>query len=56
MTGEMDATRLGTGLVRAMHVTGPAGEHADRLMLFGSLLAPGIWNGPGPTQVGSPLR
>ena len=23
MTGEMDATRLGTGLVRAMHVTGP---------------------------------
>lgn len=49
MTGYTDPT-LSTGLLRALHVSGPAGEHADKLMLFGRFV--GSWrlewtrNGP----------
>ena len=32
----MDATGAGTGLIAALHATCPVGEHADKLMLFGS--------------------
>lgn len=42
MTGNIDATRQGTGLIRALHVTGPVGEHADKLMLFGRYV--GSWH------------
>jgi hypothetical protein len=39
---ETDATRPGTGLMAALHVTGPAGAHADKLMLFGRFV--GSWH------------
>jgi len=35
VTSNTDADRRGTGLIAALHVTGPAGEHAGKLMLFG---------------------
>jgi len=41
MTGNMEATRSGAGLVSALHVTGPVGEHAAKLMLFGRFV--GSW-------------
>ena len=42
MTSEMDAARPDTGLISALHVTGPAGEHAAKLMLFGRFV--GSWH------------
>ncbi len=42
MTSNTDATRWATGLIRALHVTGPAGEHAGKLMLFGRFV--GSWH------------
>lgn len=42
MTGKTNATRRGTGLIAALHATGPAGEYADKLMLFGRFV--GSWN------------
>ena len=42
MTTEPEATRCDTGLIRALHVTGPAGEHAGKLMLFGRFV--GSWH------------
>src|SRR6266496_3017264 len=41
MTRNMDAARSGAGLISALHVTGPAGEHAGELMLFGRFV--GAW-------------
>ena len=41
MTADPAATEPDVGLVRALHVTGPAAEHADRLMLFGRFV--GSW-------------
>ena len=41
MTREVDATGQGTGLIAALHVSGPTGEHADKLMLFGRFV--GSW-------------
>lgn len=38
MTSKTDATQRGTGLIEALHVTGPAVEHADKLMLFGRFI------------------
>ncbi len=37
----MTATRAGSGLITALHVDGPTGEHADKLMLFGRFV--GSW-------------
>jgi hypothetical protein len=50
MTGNMDATRPGTGLIRALHVSGPASEYASKLMLFGSFVGSWHleWTGTGP--------
>ena len=42
MTSEMDAARPDTGLISALHVTGPAGPHAGKLMLFGRFV--GSWH------------
>ena len=42
MRSETEATRCNRGLVRALHVTGPAGEHAGKLMLFGRFV--GSWH------------
>ena len=42
MTRETDTTRSDTALIRALHVTGPAGEHAGKLMLFGRFV--GSWH------------
>ncbi len=42
MTGNIDAPRQGTGLIQALHVTGPAGEHVGKLMLFGRFV--GSWH------------
>jgi len=38
----MDATGAGTGLLAALHATGPADEHAGKLMLFGRFV--GSWH------------
>ena len=50
MTGKSDTTQRGTGLVEALHVTGPAAEHADKLMLFGRFVGSWRleWTGPDP--------
>ena len=50
MTGNMDATRRDAGLIRALHVAGPAGEHAGKLMLFGRFVGSWHleWTGTGP--------
>jgi hypothetical protein len=37
-----DTTRPDWGLIEALHDTGPAGKHADKLMLFGQFV--GSWN------------
>jgi hypothetical protein len=42
MTGDVDATRPDAGLIAALHVTGPAREHAGKLMLFGRFV--GSWH------------
>jgi hypothetical protein len=42
MTGEEGTTRRDAGLIRALHVTGPASEHAGELMLFGRFV--GSWH------------
>jgi hypothetical protein len=42
VTTEKDATGPGTGLIAALHATGPASEHADKLMLFGRFV--GSWH------------
>ena len=41
MTGKTDGAQRGTGLIEALHVTGPAAEHADKLMFFGRFV--GSW-------------
>ncbi|MGN6176389.1 MAG: hypothetical protein ACTHPS_26085 [Streptosporangiaceae bacterium] len=50
MTGNMAAPSSGTGLISALHVTGPAGEHPGKLMLFGRFVGSWHleWTGPGP--------
>src|SRR6266536_5863767 len=50
MTRNMDAARSGAGLISALHVTGPAGEHAGELMLFGRFVGSWHleWSGIGP--------
>ncbi len=42
MTSNTDVTDGGTGLISALHVSGPAGEHVDKLMLFGRFV--GSWH------------
>jgi hypothetical protein len=42
VTSNTDATRWATGLILALHVTGPSGEHAGKLMLFGCFV--GSWH------------
>jgi len=37
----MMSSRMGDGLIGALHVDGPAGEHAEELMLFGRFV--GSW-------------
>src|SRR4029079_13319914 len=56
MTGNMAAPSSGTGLISALHVTGPAGEHPGKLMLFGRFVGSWHleWNGTGPR--GHPAR
>ena len=39
---ETEAPRRDRGLIGALHVTGPAGEHAGKLMLFGRFV--GSWH------------
>ena len=57
MTSNTEADRRGTGLIAALHVTGPAGEHAGQLMLFGRFAGSWqSWNGPGAAPTGSPHR
>jgi hypothetical protein len=41
VTSKTDATQRGTGLIEALHVTGPAAGHGDKLMLFGRFV--GSW-------------
>ena len=41
MTGKTDGAQGGSGLIEALHVAGPAAEHADKLMLFGRFV--GSW-------------
>jgi hypothetical protein len=49
-------TRPGNGLIEALHVAGPAAEHADKLMLFGRFVGSWDlqWAGKGPD--GQPAR
>ena len=42
MRGDTDAGQRETGLIAALHVIGPAGEHAAKLMLFGRFV--GSWH------------
>ena len=42
MTIPAEATRPENGLAGALHVSGPAGEHAGQLMLFGQFV--GSWD------------
>jgi hypothetical protein len=44
------AGRADAGLIAALHVAGPAGEHADKLMLFGRFVGSWRleWTGAGP--------
>ena len=42
MRGDTDAAQRETGLIAALHVAGPAGEHAAKLMLFGRFV--GSWH------------
>jgi|SRR6516164_3687818 hypothetical protein len=50
MTSEVDPPRQDAGLIEALHATGPAGEHADKLMLFGRFVGSWHleWTGIGP--------
>ena len=41
VTGKTDGAQGGSGLIEALHVAGPAAEHADKLMLFGRFV--GSW-------------
>ena len=42
MTIPAEATRPDNGFIDALHVSGPAGEHAGKLMLFGQFV--GSWD------------
>ena len=42
MTGGVDGTRPDAGLIQALHVSGPVGDHAGKLMLFGRFV--GSWH------------
>ncbi len=42
MTIPAEATRPDNGFIDALHVSGPAGEHASKLMLFGQFV--GSWD------------
>jgi len=50
MTDTTDAAQPGTGLISALHVDGPAAEHAGKLMLFGRFVGSWHldWAGTGP--------
>lgn len=54
MTSKTDATQRGTGLIEALHVTGPAAEHADKLMLFGRFVGSWCLEWTGPDTGGQP--
>jgi hypothetical protein len=49
-----DATSRGTGLIEALHVNGPAAEHADKLMLFGRFVGSWCLEWTGPDTGGQP--
>lgn len=42
MTTAPTTTGSGSGLIAALHVDGPTGKHADKLLLFGRFV--GSWN------------
>jgi hypothetical protein len=46
----------GAGLIAALHATGPAGEHAGKLMLFGRFVGSWQLECTGVTPAGSPRR
>lgn len=52
MTTATHKKRPGNGLIEALHVTGPAAEHADELMLFGQFVGSWWleWSGTGPDR------
>ena len=54
MTSKTDATQPGTGLIEALHVTGPAAEHAGKLMLFGRFVGSWSLEWTGPDGGGQP--
>jgi hypothetical protein len=54
VTSKTDATQRGTGLIEALHVTGPAAEHADKLMLFGRFVGSWCLEWTGPDTGGQP--
>lgn len=54
MTSKRDATQPGTGLIEALHVTGPAAEHAGKLMLFGRFVGSWCLEWTGPDSGGQP--
>jgi hypothetical protein len=56
VTSKTDVTQRGTGLIEALHVTGPAAEYSGKLMLFGRFVAHGVSNGPGLIPAGSTAR
>ncbi len=54
MTSKTDVTQPGTGLIEALHVTGPAAEHAGKLMLFGRFVGSWCLEWTGPDSGGQP--
>jgi hypothetical protein len=54
VTSETDATERGTGLIEALHVTGPAAGHSDKLMLFGRFVGSWCLEWTGPDTGGQP--
>ncbi len=54
MTNKTDLPERGTGLIEALHVTGPAAEHADKLMLFGRFVGSWCLEWTGPDGGGQP--
>ena len=54
VTNKTDVTQPGTGLIEALHVTGPAAEHADKLMLFGRFVGSWCLEWTGPDGGGQP--
>jgi hypothetical protein len=54
VTSKTDATQRGIGLIEALHVTGPAAEHAGKLMLFGRFVGSWCLEWTGPDTGGQP--